>query len=74
MLAAGNINVGYAYLRLDGRITYPTMTLMGKLAADVRIPGTLAINKFMDLRHGYIAAKEHNPDLQQACSRFFCTR
>jgi hypothetical protein len=68
VLAAGNINGSYSYLRLDGRITYPTMTPLGKLAADLRMPGSLAIRKFMDVRHSFIAAREHDQDLQERYS------
>jgi hypothetical protein len=68
VLAAGNITGKYAYLRLDGRITYPVMTPLGQLASDVMFPGRLAVRKFIDLRRGYAARMEHDPDRQQIYS------
>lgn len=76
VLAAGNFTGGLAYLERNGHITYPNMTWLGKAAATVRAPGTLAVKEFIAARHAFLAAQEHDQDLQQrysALSAWLCS-
>jgi hypothetical protein len=68
VLAAGNFTGGLAYLERHGRITYLSMTSLGRTATTVRAPGTFAVHEFIAARHAFISARVHNQDRQERYS------
>src|SRR4051812_32138113 len=69
VLGAGNIAAGsYAYLRFDGRMTFPEMTGLGSAAHGVLTPGRVAVQLFIRARHDWTAKRHGSDDFLQRYS------